>query len=59
MISSCCLGAILLLSAGNAAAIDSIYTPWFDDVAVKGFATVAYFTENATDNYWPGLLAEN
>jgi len=39
--------------------IDSNYTPRYDDVAVKGFDTVAYFTENAADKYWPGLFAEN
>ena len=47
MIKSFCLGAILLLSVSNAFAIDAIYTPWYDNVAVKGFDTVAYFTEAA------------
>ena len=59
MISSCCLGASLLPGVGKAIANDLIYAPRHDDVAVKGFDTVACFTENAADKYWPGLLAEN
>ena len=47
MINRFCLGVVLLLGAGNAVAIDAIYTSWYDDIAVKGFDTVAYFTENA------------
>ena len=47
MIKRFCLGVVLLLAAGNALAIDAIYTSWYDDIAVKGFDTVAYFTENA------------
>ena len=47
MVNRFCLGVVLLLGAGNAFAIDAIYTPWYDDIAVKGFDTVAYFTENA------------
>ena len=46
MINRFCLGVVLLLGAGNAVAIDAIYTSWYDDIAVKGFDTVAYFTEN-------------
>jgi YHS domain-containing protein len=47
MIKRFCLAVVLLLSVGNAFAIDAIYTSWYDDIAVKGFDTVAYFTENA------------
>ena len=39
-------GIIFLMGMGNAFAIDEIYTPLFSSVAVKGYDTVAYFTEN-------------
>lgn len=47
MVKRFCLGAILLPGVGDAFAIDAIYTPWYDHVAVKSIDTVAYFTESA------------
>ena len=34
------------MGMGSAFAIDEIYTPLFSNVAVKGYDTVAYFTQN-------------
>jgi len=36
----------LFLISPFAAAVDTIYTPLFSNVAVKGYDTVAYFSEN-------------
>ena len=40
------LSISLMLMSVSAFAIDEIYTPLFSSLAVKGFDTVAYFTEN-------------
>ena len=35
-----------LLLTGNALAVDPVFTPLFSDKAIRGYDTVAYFTEN-------------
>ncbi|MFQ3231201.1 YHS domain-containing (seleno)protein [Reinekea sp.] len=37
----------LLLSVGVSFAADKIYTPWNNNLAIKGYDSVAYFIENA------------
>lgn len=37
---------ILFLFSSSLHAADAIYTPWSNNIAVKGYDTVAYFTEN-------------
>lgn len=39
------LSLVTLISA-NAFAVDPIYTPWHNNLAIKGYDTVAYFTKN-------------
>jgi YHS domain-containing protein len=39
------MGVALLIS-GTAWALDPVYTGYFSDQAIKGYDTVAYFTEN-------------
>lgn len=36
---------LVLLSSGKAVAVDPTYTAFFSDKAIKGYDTVAYFTE--------------
>ena len=40
------LAISLLLASSPAFAIDPIFTPLFSDQAIRGYDTVAYFTEN-------------
>ena len=40
------LFSALLLTATQAMAVDEIYTGFFSSAAIKGYDTVAYFTEN-------------
>lgn len=40
------LTAFSLLLSTNALALDPVYTGFFSDKAIKGYDTVAYFTEN-------------
>ncbi len=40
------VGALLSLTSLNALALDPIYTGFFSSKAIKGYDTVAYFTEN-------------
>jgi YHS domain-containing protein len=40
------LGLIFSIFAGNALALDAIYTPWYSNVAIEGYDPVAYFLEN-------------
>lgn len=37
----------LVLFSSTSFAIDKIYTPWNNNLAIKGYDTVAYFTEQA------------
>ncbi len=37
----------LLLLSGTSYAADAIYTPWYNNLAIKGYDSVAYFTDNA------------
>lgn len=38
--------AVLMLTTTSAFAVDEIYTGYFSNTAIKGYDTVAYFTEN-------------
>ncbi|MGY5451545.1 YHS domain-containing (seleno)protein [Agarivorans sp. MS3-6] len=37
---------VLLFVSGYSFAADPIYTPWFNNLAIKGYDSVAYFTDN-------------
>ncbi|WP_435235939.1 YHS domain-containing (seleno)protein [Psychromonas sp. PT13] len=38
---------LLFLFSSSVFAADAIYTPWHNNLAIRGYDTVAYFTENA------------
>lgn len=40
------LSLITVVAATNVFAIDPIFTPWNNNLAIRGYDTVAYFTDN-------------
>ena len=45
MLKKIILAATLVLTATTAFALDPIFTPWTNNLAIRGYDTVAYFTE--------------
>jgi YHS domain-containing protein len=55
------LTVFVFLCSANALALDPIFTPWTNNLAIRGYDPVAYFTENkaveGSDNFefeWEG-----
>jgi len=46
MLKKIILAATLVLTATTAFALDPIFTPWTNNLAIRGYDTVAYFDQN-------------
>lgn len=46
LVKTMMLSTLLSLLAGRALALDPIFTPWYNNLAIRGYDTVAYFTDN-------------